>query len=67
MIVLQVWNEEDPEDEVLALVVRTGFNSTMGNMLRQVVCPVDSVKWKQDPFLSASDSPFAAFLAISSN
>ncbi|KAL0021224.1 hypothetical protein WJX79_004043 [Trebouxia sp. C0005] len=49
--VQQVWNEEDPEDEVLALVVRTGFNSTMGNMLRQIVCPIDSVKWKQDPFL----------------
>ncbi len=64
MIVLQVWNEEDPEDEVLALVVRTGFNSTMGNMLRQIVCPIDSVKWKQDPFLLASDSQFAVFHLI---
>lgn len=34
---LQVWNEEDAEDEVLAMVVRTGLCTSMGSMMRQVV------------------------------
>lgn len=34
---MQVWNEEDAEDEVLAMVVRTGLHTTMGGMMRQVV------------------------------
>ncbi|KAA6428240.1 MAG: hypothetical protein FRX49_01836 [Trebouxia sp. A1-2] len=33
----QVWNEEDAEDEVLAMVVRTGLCTSMGSMMRQVV------------------------------
>lgn len=34
---MQVWNEEDAEDEVLAMVVRTGLHTSMGEMMRQVV------------------------------
>ena len=34
---MQVWNEEDAEDEVLAMVVRTGLCTSMGSMMRQVV------------------------------
>ena len=34
---MQVWNEEDVEDEVLAMVVRTGLHTSMGEMMRQVV------------------------------
>ena len=34
---MQVWNEEDAEDEVLAMVVRTGLHTSMGGMMRQVV------------------------------
>ena len=44
----QVWNDEDQDDEVLAMVVRTGCNSTIGNMLRRAIRP--------SRFLSASDS-----------
>ncbi|DBB14077.1 TPA: hypothetical protein ACH3X3_001037 [Trebouxia sp. C0006] len=33
----QVWNEEDAEDEELAMVVRTGLCTSMGSMMRQVV------------------------------
>ena len=44
----QVWNDEDQDDEVLAMVVRTGCNSTIGNMLRQAVRP--------SSFLSAADT-----------
>ena len=33
---MQVWNEEDAEDEVLAMVVRTGLHTSMGGMMRQV-------------------------------
>ncbi|KAL3162329.1 hypothetical protein ABBQ32_010013 [Trebouxia sp. C0010 RCD-2024] len=32
-IVEQVWNEEDAQEEVLAMVVRTGLNTTMGAMI----------------------------------
>ncbi len=35
-----MWNEEDQEDEVLATVARTGLRTTVGNLLRQVMCPV---------------------------
>ncbi len=34
---MQVWNEEDAEDEVLAMVARTGLCTSMGAMMRQVV------------------------------
>ncbi len=34
---VQVWNEEDAEEEVLAMVVRTGLCTSMGSMMRQVV------------------------------
>ena len=36
-ICLQVWNEEDAEDEVLGMVVRTGMCTSMGAMMRQVI------------------------------
>lgn len=34
---VQVWNEEDAEEEVLAIVVRTGLHTSMGAMMRQIV------------------------------
>ena len=43
-----MWNDEDQADEVLAMVVRTGCNSTIGNMLRHALRPSN--------FLSATDS-----------
>lgn len=55
-VLLQVWNEEDPEDEVLAMVVRTGLCTTMGSMLRQVMNPLQDgiAAWATDPFLPVS-------------
>ena len=35
----QVWNTDDPEDEPLAMVVRTGYNTTVGAMARQLLAP----------------------------
>lgn len=35
----QVWNLEDAEDEVLAMVVSTGLNTCMGSMVRQLIAP----------------------------
>lgn len=32
----QVWNEEDAEEEVLAMVARTGLHTSMGSMMRQI-------------------------------
>ena len=42
-IVWQVWNEDNADEEVLAMVVRTGLRTTMGDMLRQVMAPVNDV------------------------
>lgn len=56
-LTLQVWNDEDPDDEVLAMVVRTGCNSTIGNMLRRAMRP--------SHFLSATDSLVKASRALS--
>ncbi|KAL0046765.1 hypothetical protein WJX82_009387 [Trebouxia sp. C0006] len=49
--VQQVWNEEDPEDEVLGMVVRTGLRTTVGNLLRQVMCPVHTAEPHKDTFV----------------
>lgn len=46
----QVWNEQDPSEETLALVVRTGLCTTMGAMLRHVMAPVNITIWL-DPFV----------------
>lgn len=53
---MQVWNDEDPDDEVLAMVVRTGCNSTIGNMMRRAIRP--------SHFLSATDSLVKARCAL---
>ena len=47
-----MWNAADPEDEVLAMVVRTGINSTVGAMIKQIVAP--SRMQRPDPFLQVS-------------
>ena len=46
----QVWNEDYADEEVLAMVVRTGFHATMGNMLKQVTAPVGA-DFFRDPFV----------------
>lgn len=35
----QVWNPEDQQEEVLVMIVRTGFNTVMGAMVRELVAP----------------------------
>ena len=35
----QVWNPEDSEEEVLAMVVRTGLSTCMGSMIKQLIAP----------------------------
>ena len=49
-----MWNEEDAEDEVLAMVARTGLRTTMGNLLRQVMCPLHATRSSQDTFVVVS-------------
>ncbi|KAL3131606.1 hypothetical protein ABBQ38_007903 [Trebouxia sp. C0009 RCD-2024] len=48
-VVRQVWNAEDPEDEVLAMVVRVKLDTTMGSMIKELIAPVAAVKEKE-PF-----------------
>lgn len=55
----QVWNAEDSEDEVLAMVVRVKLDTTMGSMVRELIAPVSMLKEKLPfeavslPFLTA--------------
>lgn len=51
---MQVWNEQQPNEETLAFVVRTGLCTTMGLMLRRVMAP-----------LSISGVPFAKVNSLS--
>ena len=32
-----MWSQDDSDDEVLVMVVRTGWNTSAGSMLREVV------------------------------
>lgn len=47
----QVWNAEDMEDEVLAMVVRTGLHSCMGSMIRQLISPAWETYAEKDPLV----------------
>ena len=49
----QVWNAGDQEEEVLAMVVRTGLNTTMGNMVRQILAPAFAPA-EQHPFIQVT-------------
>ena len=54
--VQQVWNAEDTEDEVLAMVCRTGLNTQMGSMLRELVAPSKQAA-ESDTFVKVSFLP----------
>ena len=51
-----MWNAQDPEDEVLAMVVRVKLDTTMGSMVRELIAPVAAIKEKQ-PFEAVSSVP----------
>ncbi len=53
-MVVQVWNEQDAEEEVLAMVARTGLCTSMGSMMRQVLT---YNKTEHSLFLKASALP----------
>ena len=46
----QVWNEAKPNEEVLAMVVRTGNCTSIGGMLWQILIPYKRLGL-QDPFV----------------
>ena len=50
-LLMQMWNEEDPEEEVLVMVARTGLRTTMGRLLRQVMSPMQMTRHRVDPFM----------------
>ncbi len=47
-----MWNAEDAKDDVLAMVVRTGINSTLGTLVKQFISPTQ--RPGQDPFINVS-------------
>jgi len=51
---VQVWNPEDAEDEVLAMVCRTGLNTQMGSMVRELVTPT-TLSARKDTFVKVSN------------
>ena len=50
----QMWNEEDGEDEVLAMVARTGLRTTVGRLLQQVMTSVHATPPRMDTFVAVS-------------
>lgn len=48
-----MWNAQDSEDEVLAMVVRVKLDTIMGSMVRKLIAPDAAVKEKQ-PFEAVS-------------
>ena len=52
---MQIWNEQNADEEVLAMVVRTGAGTTVGYMLQQVLQP-DIGFGHRDPFVKV-DQP----------
>ena len=53
----QVWNEDQADEEVLAMVVRTGLCTAMGDMLRQVIAPINKTSPFKDPFVTVRMFP----------
>ena len=49
----QVWNPEDQQEEVLVMIVRTGFNTVTGAMVRELVAPT-KVFIQKIPFTAVS-------------
>lgn len=49
-VCMWVWHADDPEEEVLAMVVRTGLYTSMGSMVRQILSP-SFVPAEKYPFL----------------
>ena len=47
----QVWNEEEADEEVLAMVARTGLRTTVGTLLRQVLNPMHLAEHRKDVFV----------------
>lgn len=50
---MQVWNPEESQEEVLVMIVRTGFNTVMGAMVRDLVSPT-KVFIQKTPFTAVS-------------
>ena len=61
---VQVWNPEDAEDEVLAMVCRTGLNTQMGSMVRELVTPT-TLSARKDTFVKVSNPRAASSHAAS--
>ncbi|DBA98830.1 TPA: hypothetical protein ACH3X1_014592 [Trebouxia sp. C0004] len=61
--VQQVWNPEDAEDEVLAMVCRTGLNTQMGSMVRELVTPT-TLPASKDAFVKDTFRLYAFALTL---
>ena len=57
---VQVWNPDNPDDEVLAMVCRTGLNTVMGVMIKELLAPIRQYKEK-DPLLPVSCASLLQF------
>ena len=44
VLMLEVWNPASSEDEVLVMVCRTGLNTTMGSIIRELLVPTKAAK-----------------------
>ena len=61
--IVQVWNPEEPQEEVLVMIVRTGFNTVMGAMVRELVSPT-KVFIQKTPFTAVSPASTHCCLSV---
>ena len=53
-LVLKVWNPAFSEEEVLVMVCRTGLNTAMGSIIRELLVPAKAAK--KDPVVGVRHS-----------
>ncbi len=46
----RVWNAQDEEEECLVMAVRTGLNTSLESMIRELICPSRLLS-RRDPFI----------------
>lgn len=59
---LEVWNPASNKDEVLVMVCRTGLNTAMGSIIRELLVPAKAAQ--KDPVVSVRHPSLLLMSAI---
>lgn len=61
-LMAQVWNPSSSEDEVLVMVCRTGLDTAMGSIIRELLVPAKATQ--KDPVVAVRHSILLAVLML---